>query len=200
MDQPHSFVDSSRLGVFILSAFAVVWVVAAVALSSVPLAITIAATVIVLVAAITVNLIAASRRFATVDEEKPAMSPRRRRTVFIASNIVQAVLFSVLISVCLALNELAYIPLIGALIVGGHLIPIGLSFGETAFIVGGALMVLTGIVGTLASSMPLTTPTFAAGVVSLTNAALLIVLAGLQIHLHSRQRSAGQAAVQAEDV
>lgn len=189
MEQPNPLVDSARLGVVILSAFALVWAVAS-ALSSLPLPVTISATVIVLGSAIAVNLVAAGRQFASVDEEKPPpLSARRRRTVFIASNVVQAVLFSVLISVCLALDELAYIPLIGSIIVGGHLIPIGLSFAESAFVAGGGLLVVTGVIGIVTSATSLAGATLAAGVVSLANAVILIVLAGLQIRLHSRQQA-----------
>lgn len=90
-----------------------------------------------------------------------------------------------LISVCIALNELAYIPLFGSIIVGGHLIPIGLSFGEVTFIVGGGLLVLTGGGGIVASSMLFTTSTFSTGAVSLTNAVVLVALAGVQIRLYS---------------
>lgn len=191
MDRPESLVDSSRLGVVILSAFAVVWAVAAVALSSVSLTITVAAAVAVVVAAITVNLVAASRHFLAVDEAQLAMGAQQRRTIFIAANVVQAVLFSVLISVCIALGELAYIPLIGAIIVGGHLLPIGLSFGETAFIAAGTLVALAGVVGTVATWASLTTPALASGLVSLTSAALLIGLAGLQVRLQSTPRGRG---------
>lgn len=185
MGQPNGIVDSSRLGVIILTAFALVWVIAAMALSSVPFALSIAAAVVVVVATITINVVAASRHFAPVDEAELPLAPRQRRTVFVATNIIQAVLFSVLISVCIALNELAYIPLLGSVIVGGHLIPIGLSFGEVTFIVGGGLLVLTGGGGIVASSMLFTTSTFSTGVVSLTNAVVLVALAGVQIRLYS---------------
>lgn len=185
MNRRSSFVESSRMGVLIFSAFAFVWAIAAFGLSSVPQTVTVIALVIVGLFAVIMNAIAASRRFAPADETKARIPPHRRRTIFIASNIGQAVLFSTLISVCVALNELAYIPLVGSFIVGAHLIPIGLSFGEQLFVAGGSLLMLMGAGGTAASWMHLTTSAYAAGVVSLTNAVALLCLAGLQISLQS---------------
>src|SRR5699024_4048693 len=138
MGQSNKFVDSSRLGVTILSIFALVWAIAAMVLSTVPLTLTVPAAALVFIAAAAIITIANSRRFVAVDEQQLPMAPRQRRTIFIAANIVQAILFSVLLSVSIALDELAYILLGGSVIVGLHLIPIGLSFGEKAFIVDGS--------------------------------------------------------------
>ena len=185
MGQSNKFVDSSRLGVIILSIFALVWAIAAMVLSTVPLTLTVPAAAMVFIAAAAIITIANSRRFVAVDEQQLPMAPRQRRTIFIAANIVQAILFSVLLSVCIALDELAYIPLGGSVIVGAHLIPIGLSFGEKAFMVGGSLLVLTGISGLVVSWVLFTTSAFASGVVSLLNALVLIGLAAVQLRLYS---------------
>lgn len=187
MDQPNKIVDSARIGVIILTGFSLVWIIAALTLSSLPLSITLATAVIVGIGAVIVLAFAASTRFAAVDETTTPMEPARRRKIFISTNIVQAILFSVLISVCIALNQLAYIPLIGSIIVGAHLISIGLSFAEQTFVIGGGLMVVTGIAGTIASVTALTTPSFATGAVSLINAIVLVGLAGLQIHIYGKQ-------------
>ena len=178
MGQSNKFVDSSRLGVIILSIFALVWAIAAMVLSTVPLALTVPAAAMVFIAAAAIITIANSRRFVAVDEQQLPMAPRQRRTIFIAANIVQAILFSVLLSVCIALDELAYIPLGGSVIVGAHLTPIGLM-------VGGSLLVLTGISGLVVSWVLFTTSAFASGVVSLLNALVLIGLAAVQLRLYS---------------
>lgn len=194
MPQSSSFVDSSRGGVLVLTAFALVWAGAAVGLSSIPTAGTVAAAALVLLAAVAVNAVAVSRHFPPTGEADLPLDQHRRRTVYLATNIAQAVLFSVLISVCIALGELAYIPLIGSLIVGAHFVPLGLSFGELSYLAGGGLLILTGLAGIVVSTTPLTTAALATGVVSLTNAAVLISLAGLQVHLHSTQGVQEQAA------
>lgn len=183
--ETSSFVESSRVGVTILSAFALVWAIAAVTLSSLPLPVTLVCTGLVLAAALTLIIVASSRTFTPTDEARSPIAERHRRTVFIASNIAQAMLFSALISVCIALNHLAYIPLVGSLIVGAHLIPIGLSFAEFNFVAGGGLLIVTGTAGTLTAWTSLAAPASTAGVVSLANAAVLLGLAGLQVYLHS---------------
>ncbi|MGO1543735.1 MAG: hypothetical protein ACTHXA_05260 [Gulosibacter sp.] len=189
MSEPNSFIESSRVGVMILSIFGLVWALAAVGLSNLPLLLTVSAAVIAALLTIVLNLVAASRQFNATDETKALVGTRRRRKVFIASNIAQAVLFSVLISVCLALNQLPYLALIGSIIVGAHLIPIGISFGERPFIAGGTLLVVTGCAGILAVVFELVSESTAAGVVSLVNAAVLLILAGLQIALYGRRRA-----------
>src|SRR5699024_3012920 len=113
MGQSNKFVDSSRLGVIILSIFALVWAIAAMVLSTVPLALTVPAAAMVFIAAAAIITIANSRRFVAVDEQQLPMAPRQRRTIFIAANIVQAILFSLMLSVCIALGDMAYIPLSG---------------------------------------------------------------------------------------
>lgn len=191
--QPSSFVESDRVGVVILSAFAVVWVAAAVGLSTVPLAVSIPVAVVIVGVAIAMNLAARARHFEATDDEISPVAERQRRIIFIASNGVQAVLFSVLISICIATDELAFIPLVGAIIVGAHFFPIGLSFKDRAFLVGGGLLVFTGAAGTAIATTSMSTPEFAAGIVCLINAVVLVSVAGFQVRLYSRPRSRADA-------
>ncbi len=179
-----SFVESSRLGVLILSAFAVVWTVAAVGLSSLPLGVSITAAVITVVAAVGLNVGAARRRFAPTDESLAPMTPQRRRTVFIVTNAAQAILFSVTISVCIALGEYAYIPILGSIIVGAHFIPIGLSFAERTFIVGGVVLMASGGLGLIAALAGWAAAPFVVGLVCLINTGALVALALLLIAMH----------------
>lgn len=92
MVQSRSLVESSHLGVIVLTGFAVVWVVAAAMLSSLPMAVTLAAAVGVLLVGVAIILAASRRRFDPTDESRSPIDPRHRRSVFIVANIAQAVL------------------------------------------------------------------------------------------------------------
>lgn len=199
MEPSTSFVDSSRLGVIVLCSFAAVWVFAAVGLSSIRPGVTIGAALAVLVGAGAVVVASARRTYAPLDEAASPLDPARRRTVFIAANVVQAVLFSVLISVCIAIDALPFIALGGSLIVGAHLIPLGLSFAERTFVLGGVLLMITGTVGLAATATQLVTANLATGGVCLANAVTLVGLAALQVRRHGRHRTNGPAPRPAPD-
>lgn len=175
-DTQTTLVDSTRLGVVILSGFSIVWLAVLVGFSSLDLIAKVAIAVLGLGLAVAAITSAFRSEFddTTSLSSTPADAATRQK-VFIITNIVQAVLFSIAISVCLALAAFNWIPAIGAVIVGLHFLPLAYIFREQAFFIVGTIMAVSGGVGlTLMETSSLNAQNIAASVGLISAAALLV--------------------------
>lgn len=142
--------DSTRVGITVLCLFGVAWTVVLLPLSSASTPVAIAAMGVAVLWAGTL-LVGSRRRDFTAAEAAEAaaseLTPAQRQRVFIITNVVQAVVFSVAISICIATDRVGWIPLIAALVVGLHFIPLARAFGEISFRWAGAVLAVVGAGG-----------------------------------------------------
>lgn len=186
--QPTSFVDSTRIGVAVLSGFSILWAVAVLSFSSFTTLQGTALFSATVLFAVTLNVIAARRRFKPVDDIELPYNAATRQRIFIITNVVQAILFSVTISVCLAFALFAYIPLIGAIIVGLHFIPLAKIFAERSFLIVGLVMTLAGAIGLALALIDTLTAHTAVAYVGSANIVTLLSAAYVQIHLYGNRK------------
>lgn len=171
----------------VLSGFAVVWAAALVGLSSLPWVVRVPCLVLAVLVAGFLNVVAGVRGFRPVEPSALPGDPARRRSVFAITNVVQAVLFSALISVGIATENLSLIPLGGSVIVGAHFWPLGRVFAERSFSVVGTAMVAVGLIGLTAVLTSIVTGPGAVGLVAAVNTVLLLAVAGRQVHRYGNQ-------------
>ena len=112
------------------------------------------------------------------------LTAAQRRRVFVITNLAQAIIFSVALSVLIATGRVAWIPLVAALVVGLHFLPLARAFAEAAF--GAAGLVLAALGGTglglvIAGAM---TPEVAVAVTAVGSAVTLLATASVMLARH----------------
>lgn len=142
--------DNTRLGITVLCLFGVAWTLVLIPLSSAstPVALTIMAIAVLWAGSL---LLASRQRDFTPTEQTSAdaapLNAAQRQRVFVITNVAQAVVFSVVISICIATARVEWIPLFAALFVGLHFIPLAWAFAELSFGWAGAALTILGGLG-----------------------------------------------------
>jgi hypothetical protein len=189
--------DDTRVGITVLSLFGLAWTVVLPFLSSASTPVAVAA-----MGAATLwaggLLLACRRRDFTAAEANAAaaseLSASQRQRIFVITNVVQAVVFSVAISICIATGRVGWIPLIAALVVGVHFVPLARAFGEASFRWAGAVLAVLGGAGLLLVAVGTTTPEGAVTVTASGSAIALLATATALLGRHGRTKPSEQVA------
>lgn len=183
--------DNTKLGIVVLCVFGLAWTVVLLPLSS-------ASTPVALVAMgiaglWTAILVFTCRRFDfTAAEETAAaaagLTATQRQRIFVITNVAQAVVFSVTISVCIAIGRIDWIPLLAALVVGLHFMPLAWALDELSFRWAGAVLAILGGSGVLLVAVTSTTPATAVTGTAMGSAVTLLITATALLKRHGRRR------------
>lgn len=187
--EPGTLVDSTRVGITVLSLFGVAWTLILIPLSALSTPVAVVAMVVAVLWAGTLLVAARGRDFTVADTAPDSdLSAAQRRRIFVVTNLAQAAIFSVAISVCIATERVGWVPLVAALVVGLHFLPLAGAFGEVSFggaglvlaVLGGAGLLLV-VVGAVTPEVAVAGTAVAAAVTLLTTAALLLVRDGTRV-------------------
>lgn len=180
--------DNTRLGITVLCLFGVAWTLVLIPLSSAstPVALTIMAIAVLWAGSL---LLASRQRDFTPTEQTSAdaapLNAAQRQRVFVITNVAQAVVFSVVISICIATARVEWIPLFAALFVGLHFIPLAWAFAELSFGWAGAALTILGVLGLLLATV-VTTSEVAVTVTAAGSALTLLVTATVLLQQQGR--------------
>lgn len=146
--------DNTRVGITVLCAFGVAWTLILIPLSALSTPLAVVTMGIALLWAGVLLVVARGRDFAVADAaEGSPLSAAQRRRAFVITNLAQAGIFSVAISICIATDRIGWIPLIAALVVGLHFVPLALAFGEAALGAAGIVLAVLGATGLVLALM-----------------------------------------------
>lgn len=171
-----------------LCLFGVAWTLVLIPLSSAstPVALTIMAIAVLWAGSL---LLASRQRDFTPTEQTSAdaapLNAAQRQRVFVITNVAQAVVFSVVISICIATARVEWIPLFAALFVGLHFIPLAWAFAELSFGWAGAALTILGVLGLLLATV-VTTSEVAVTVTAAGSALTLLVTATVLLQQQGR--------------
>jgi hypothetical protein len=181
--------DDTQVGITVLCLFGVAWTLVLIPLSS---ASTTAALAAMVAASLWAGglLLACRRRDFTAAEAAGAaasdLTAAQRQRVFVVTNVVQAVVFSVAISVCIATARVGWIPLVAALVVGVHFVPLARAFGEVSFRWAGAVLAVLGGSGLILVPAGTTTPRMAVTITAMGSSIALLAAATALLRRHGR--------------
>lgn len=181
--------DNTRLGITVLCLFGVAWTVVLLPLSSASTPV--ALTAIGLASLWVGSLLLACRRreFAAAEGAAAAasnLSAAQRQRIFVMTNVAQALVFSVAISICIATARVGWIPLIAALVVGVHFMPLARAFDEVSFGWAGALLAIFGGSGLVLVTVSVTTLEAAVTITAVGSSITLLTTATALLGHHGR--------------
>lgn len=183
--------DNTQLGIVVLCVFGLAWTVVLLPLSSATTSVALVA--MGLAGLWTIILMFASRRldFTAAEETAAAaagLTPTQRQRIFVITNVVQAVVFSVTISICIAIGRIDWIPLLAALVVGLHFMPLAWAFVEISFRWAGAVLAILGGSGIVLVTVTSTTTATAVTGTAMGSAVTLLLTATALLKRHGRRR------------
>ncbi|WP_192498762.1 hypothetical protein [Ornithinimicrobium pratense] len=176
--EPVTVVDNTRVGITVLCAFGVAWTLILIPLSALSTPLAVVATGIAVLWAGVLWAVARGRDFAQADAAVGSeLSAAQRRRVFVITNLAQAVIFSVAISICIATGRIGWVPLIAALVVGLHFLPLARVFAESIFGVAGLVLAVLGGTGLVLALMGAVTVEVAVAITAVAAAITLLTAA-----------------------
>jgi hypothetical protein len=170
--------DNTRVGIAVLCAFGVAWTLILIPLSALSTPVALVAMGIAILWAGVLLAVVRGRDFAVADAAMGSkFSAAQRRRVFVVTNLAQAVVFSVAISICIATDRIGWVPLVAALVVGLHFLPLARVFGEAAFGAAGLVLAVLGGTGLVLVLMGAVTPEAAVAITAVAAAITLLTAA-----------------------
>lgn len=182
--------DSTVVGITVLCLFSVAWTVVLLPLSSASTLVALIAVGISILWAGCLALVCHRRSFSDADAATASdLSSSQRQRIFVVTNVAQAVVFSVAISVCIATARIELIPLIAALVVGAHFIPLAWAFNETAFRWAGAVLAALGGSGLVLTTIGATTPEESVTITAVGASVTLLTAASVLLQRHGHRKT-----------
>ncbi|MCC5947633.1 MAG: hypothetical protein JJT89_04180 [Nitriliruptoraceae bacterium] len=182
--------DNTQLGTTVLCLFGVAWTLVLIPLSSASTTVSLAAMGMACLWAGTLLLACRRRDFTAAEAAEAATSeltPAQRQRVFVITNVAQAVVFSVAISICIATARVSWVPLVAAFVVGVHFVPLAWAFGEIAFRWAGAVLAVLGGSGLILVTVNTATPEVAVTITAVGSAITLLATATALLSRHGRR-------------
>ncbi len=182
--------DNTQVGITVLCLFGVAWTLVLIPLSSASTTVSLAAMGIACLWTGSLLLACRRRDFTAAEAAEAAASdltPAQRQRVFVMTNVAQAVVFSVAISICMATARVGWVPLVAALVVGVHFVPLARAFGEISFRWAGAVLAVLGGSGLILVTVNTTTPEGAVTITAVGSAITLLATATALLRRHGRR-------------
>ncbi len=183
--------DNTQVGITVLCLFGMAWTLVLIPLASASTTVAMAAMGLAVLWAGGLLLACRRRDFTAAEAAEAAASDltaAQRQRVFVVTNVAQAVVFSVAISVCIATARIGWIPLVAALVVGVHFVPLARAFGEASFRWAGAVLAVLGGSGLTLITLGTMAPEVAVTVAAVGSSITLLATATALLRRHGRRR------------